>query len=179
MTSDSRKYNPNVVGCVLMLLVGGGFGYFYGLYYGQNGFSGIMIGLTAGLAAFGLSQAVKKVIGKLFNVVGGGRTSQPVLRGELKKNINQANYLKRSGDFQNALKTINLIIEIDPDFPEALLLKAQILWEGFDNQKAAIPIIGQVLMTTNKEDAVHQHALWLATDIDDSLAGIDEQKLSA
>lgn len=170
MASNQKKYKTNVVGCVLSLLVGGGFGYYYGLYYGQNGSCGLMIGLTAGLAAFGLSQAVKKAIGKLFNIAGGGRTSQRALRGELKKNINQANYLKRSGDFQNALKTINMIIEIDPGFPEALLLKAQILWEGFDNQKAAIPIIGQVLMTTNKEDAVHQRALWLATDIDDALA---------
>ena len=179
MTSDNRNYSVNAVGCVLMLIVGGGFGYYYGLRYGLNGFSGLMIGMTAGMVAFGVSMVIKKTIGKLFNAAGGGHTSQHALRGELKKNINQAKYLRRNGDYQNALKTINLIIKIDPGYPEAQLLKAQILWEGFNNPKAAIPIIGQVLMTTHREDAVHQRALWLATDIDDSLADTEGQKLRA
>jgi len=173
MISGNKNYSVHAVGCVLTLMVGCGFGYYYGLHHGQNGFIGLMIGVTAGMVAFGISMAIKTTIGKLFNAVGGGPTSHRVMRGELKKNINQANYLKRSGDYHNALKTVNLIIQIDPGYPDALLLKAQVLWEGFDNKKAAIPIIGQILMTTNKEDAVHQRALWLATDIDDSLIDLD------
>ena len=170
-SNDTHILNIAVNG--LVMLAGGGLGLYFGSFYGLNLFSGFIIGLVAGITAILLYRAVNKIISKWLGSELGRRTTSRTLRKELKHNINRAIYLKRIGDYQGALKTVNLIIMIDPNFSEALLLKAQVLWEGFENHRAASPIIGQILMTTSKEDAIHQQALWLATDIEDALEGMD------
>lgn len=173
MIDTNKKYVNNAGVWVLALLFGGGLGTYFGLYYDLSVLTGLIIGLTTGMAAFGLTRGIKKMVAMLGNTPSKGHTMRKSLRDELQHNIHQASYLKRSGDYQNALNTANLILKIDPDFPEALLLKAQILWEGFQNEKAASAIVGQVLMMTRKADAIHQRALWLATDMDDEI-GIAE-----
>jgi len=62
------------------------------------------------------------------------RAAQWTAREQLKGDLNQANYYKRKEDFQKALKTVNRIMDMDPNYPEALYLKAQMLWEGFQNR---------------------------------------------
>jgi hypothetical protein len=164
----NNKYSVTLTIYGLAILTGGGVGASIGSFYGLGLSSGFLIGIFMGFMALVLCKAIKKGISLIIGPEFGGRPASRTLRAELKQSINQAHYLKRNGDFQNALKTVNLIITIDPNFPEALLLKAQILWEGFENHRAANPIIGQVLMMTSKEDAIHQQALWLATDIEDA-----------
>jgi hypothetical protein len=179
MINSKRKDAVYILAAGITLFTGAGLGAYFGVYIGLNPFAGIAIGATAGMLAWGLSTAIKKMIGKFCLWEFRRRTLSGSLREGLKNNMNQARYLKRSGDYANALKTINLIIRIDPDFPEALLLKAQILWEGFENHRAANPLIGQVLMTTSKEEALHQSALWLATDIEDALADSNRKRFPA
>jgi hypothetical protein len=173
MINQNNKITVTVALYGLAMLAGGGLGVSIGSFYGLRLASGFMIGMLMGFMALILCKVIKKGISLMIGSEFGGRTASRSLRDELKHSINQVRYLKKNGDFQNALKTVNLIVMIDPNFPEALLLKAQILWEGFENHRAASPIIGQVLMTTSTEDAIHQQALWLATDIEDAREGVD------
>src|SRR5210317_1813392 len=64
----------------------------------------------------------------------GRETFQPHerLAGELDK----IRHGKRQKDFDRALYLVNQVIDKAPDLPEALFLKAQILWEGFGNPEA-------------------------------------------
>ena len=169
MIDQKKDYIVNLIIYGLAMLAGGGLGASIGIFYGLSFLSAFLIGILMGFMALVLCTAIKKIISLMIGSEFGGRTASRTLREELKNNINQAHYLKRNRDFQNALKTINLVVMIDPNYPEALLLKAQILWEGFENHRAAGPVIGQVLMSTRREDAIHQQALWLATDIEDAL----------
>ena len=45
--------------------------------------------------------------------------------------INKIKYSKREGRFDQALQMVNNLLHQYPDFPEAMLLKAQILWVGY------------------------------------------------
>jgi tetratricopeptide (TPR) repeat protein len=47
----------------------------------------------------------------------------------------KARYSKRQGRFKEALSIIESALDRDPEFPDALYLKARILWEGFNNHE--------------------------------------------
>ena len=76
------------------------------------------------------------------------------LAGELDK----IKYSKRQKDFQKALSQVNDVLAREPDFPEALFLKAQILCEGFGNVAAAQRHLEKVMQLTNEKEPLHQ---WL------------------
>ena len=57
-----------------------------------------------------------------------------------------------------ALYLVNQVIDKAPDLPEALFLKAQILWEGFGNQ-AAEGYLKKVLRLVKVGEPLHRWAL--------------------
>ena len=63
------------------------------------------------------------------------------LAGELVK----ARLLKASKRFEEALQIINRTLDRLPDYPEALFLKAQILWEGYADYPGAKACLQQVI----------------------------------
>ena len=76
------------------------------------------------------------------------------LAGELDK----IRHSKRQKDFDRALYLVNQVIDKAPDLPEALFLKAQILWEGFENQ-AAEGYLKKVLRLVKVGEPLHRWAL--------------------
>ncbi len=78
------------------------------------------------------------------------------LAGELVK----ARLMKASGRFDEALEVVDKTLHRIPDYPEALLLKAQILWEGYADYPAAKSCLQQVLkmkkIKTEKDEAVYR-----------------------
>ena len=86
----------------------------------------------------------------------GRETFQPHerLAGELDK----IRHSKRQKDFDRALYLVNQVIDKAPDLPEALFLKAQILWEGFENQ-AAEGYLKKVLRLVKVGEPLHRWAL--------------------
>ena len=71
-----------------------------------------------------------------------------LLAGELIK----ARLLKASGRFDEALAAINSTLSKQPDYPEALLLKAQILWQGFSDARAASACLKTVVQMESMQD---------------------------
>jgi tetratricopeptide (TPR) repeat protein len=75
------------------------------------------------------------------------------LAGELVK----ARLMKASNRFDEALEIINRTLDRLPDYPEALLLKAQILWEGYADYPGAKACLQQVIRmerTKNEQDEI-------------------------
>lgn len=71
-----------------------------------------------------------------------------LLAGELIK----ARLMKASDRFDEALAVVDSTLAKQPDLPEALLLKAQILVEGYSNHAAAAACLKQVIQMGPLED---------------------------
>ena len=89
------------------------------------------------------------------------------LAGELVK----ARLMKASHRFDEALEIINRTLDRLPDYPEALLLKAQILWEGYADYPGAKACLQQVIrmkkMRNEQEETVRR---WCKTLLKEMLA---------
>ena len=72
--------------------------------------------------------------------------------------MEKARHSKRQNRFQEALKTVNAVLAEIPDYPEALYLKAQILWEGFGNYAQAVNYLNKVLQLVDEQEGLHRWA---------------------
>jgi tetratricopeptide (TPR) repeat protein len=81
-------------------------------------------------------------------------------RGQSVSDLNIVRYHKLCHQFDDALIKIDEVLAKDPDFVEALLLKARILWEGFEDARAARQCLLKILAGAPDEKAVfHRWAL--------------------
>lgn len=138
-----------------------------GLIWGY--LAGSSSGALVGLAA---SVAINVLIGSatpIFNATPAGDNvntgSKPIrstmeMRKKLASELNAVRYHKLCHRFDDALLKIEEVLAKDPDFVEALLLKAQILWEGFENSKAASGCLIKILaVAPDEKDVFHRWAL--------------------
>ena len=75
-------------------------------------------------------------------------------RGQSVSDLNIVRYHKLCHRFDDALIKIDEVLAKDPDFGEALLLKARILWEGFEDANAARQCLLKILAGAPDERAV-------------------------
>ena len=127
--------------------------------------SGAIIGLTAAVA-------ICVLIGSATTIFNGPRDgsavsarskpakSNMIVRKQPASDLNAVRYHKLCHQFDDALLKIEEVLAKDPDFVEALLLKAQILWEGFEDRNAASKCLLKILAAEPDEKAVfHRWAL--------------------
>ncbi len=94
----------------------------------------------------------------------GRRDRRP--RDQFAGTLNQVRYHKMCRDFSKALLTVEGVLARDPDFPEALLLKAQILREGFEDRIGAKQCLITILkVEPDKKSPFHRWALTLYKEI--------------
>jgi tetratricopeptide (TPR) repeat protein len=82
----------------------------------------------------------------------GRRTTGP--RERMAGDLNVVRYHKLSNQFEDALLKIEEVLAKDPDFAEALFLKAQILWEGFEDRQAAKECLVKIIKVEPDKNAV-------------------------
>lgn len=93
-----------------------------------------------------LADFVIEMIGSgLGGFISGWSSRRATTRESLRADLHKATYSKREGRFQEALSTINAVLDKDPEFPDALLLKARILWEGFGRRHEARGCLKKVI----------------------------------
>lgn len=94
----------------------------------------------------------------LGNAFSGWSSRKVSPRETLSADLEKAKSSKRNGNFREAIETIDQVLEKDPDFPEALYLKAQILWEGFEKRQEASECLGNVMRLVPQEDTLYRWA---------------------
>ena len=143
----------------------------FSLGYLVGGLPGAVIGLTAASAA---SAVIGSTTTIFTGIVGGGAVNvfygigrKPIdSRERLAGDLNVAKHHKSCNRFDEALIKIEDILAKDPVFPEAMFLKAQILWQGFENREAAKQCLLKIIKTElDKEAVFHRWALNLYGEI--------------
>ena len=71
----------------------------------------------------------------------------------------RARHSKSAGRFEEALAIINTVLVKDPDLPDALYLKATILWEGFRNRQESSSCLKKVMELVASHETLHRWAL--------------------
>ena len=108
------------------------------------------------MAVMFIADKIGKTVANIF--YGTGRRSRS-LREQLAGTLDQARYQKMQNQFDQALRTVNAVLKQDPDFPDAIFLKAQIMWDGFQNSAAAQRYLRKVMeVVPNKDETLHRWA---------------------
>jgi tetratricopeptide (TPR) repeat protein len=95
------------------------------------------------------------------------------LREQLAGDLNVVRHHKLFNRFDEALIKIENVLAKDPDFPEALFLKARILWEGFEDREAAKSCLLKIIKMEPDQDALyHRWALDFYRELNNRLTSI-------
>ena len=138
------------------------------LYYGTIGaVLGIILALVVSvLVAFGAMTTTGSIGGSAVDMLYGRRRGLWSLREQLEGPLRQARTEFEAEMFEKALKVVNQVITKDPQYPEALILKGQILWEGFHNAQTAKPyLLRAMALVPDEANAIHLQAAGLLNDI--------------
>ena len=121
------------------------------------------------LCAIPLSILLVYTVERLGSGIGGiltGWTARKINpREQLSADMARARYSKGSGHFEEALSIINQVLEKDPDYPDALYLKAHILWEGFNNSKGALESLKRIVELVKEDEPIYDWALNYYDDV--------------
>ncbi len=100
------------------------------------------------------------------NILYGMGRANGTFRGQFIGTLNQARFHKMSKRHDLALECVNEVLAADPDFPEALFLKAQILWEGYQDAAATKQCLIHLMKAEpDKEASFHRWGLSLNKEI--------------
>jgi hypothetical protein len=123
--------------------------------------------------AFGLSVLVQMAAGLLATLFVGllcdSRRKTIPLRERLSGSVSQARCSKMRGEHARALALLDEVLGQDPDFVEALFLKAVVLWEVFGRGAEARGCLARVgLIETDPRATYHRWARTLIAEIADA-----------
>lgn len=105
-------------------------------------------------------------VGGLFHA--GRKTPGPAAE-RLAADLDRARYMKMQKRHGDALKVVEEVLHEEPDLPEALLLKAQILWEGYKNAGQARMCLRKIMQAPGAVDEPVQR--WAQSLYEEILSG--------
>ena len=73
----------------------------------------------------------------------------------LESDMQQIRYAKNNERYGEALTMVNRVLKKARNWPEALLLKADILWEGFESLEESKDVLRTVIKQTEPSDKYH------------------------
>jgi uncharacterized membrane protein len=137
------------------------------VYWGLPGaVSGVVIAAIVGLILSVIVMFLMDAVSSSASgLISGRREAVWTIREQVQGFLSQARFNKGNGDYPAALSFVNKVLEKDPDFADALLLKAQILWEGFGQLHAAIQFLEKALSLEDENKMVQNQALLLHSDL--------------
>ncbi|MEE8398186.1 MAG: tetratricopeptide repeat protein [Desulfobacterales bacterium] len=144
-------------------------GFFAGLFAG--GLLGALIGMVLGglssvPISWFLTWGVDRSSGGVAAAFYGGKRRPKTQRQLLTNEMGMVRHDKMQKNFDEALDKINSILKRDPDFPDALLLKAQILWEGFGNVPGAMGYLRKIIREEDDQTSIYRWASSLYDELD-------------
>jgi tetratricopeptide (TPR) repeat protein len=128
---------------------------------------GLIIGVIAGLLTSIIVYAIVEYLGSsTVNLFYGMR--RPVWSNleKFEGQLNQSRNHKSKNEYHKALILVNDILKEVPDLPEALYLKAQILWEGYQKAAPAKNLLERILeVLPNRQETYNRWAQSLIDEI--------------
>lgn len=95
--------------------------------------------------------------GSGFGIILSGWTSKKISpREQLSADLANARHSKINNRFEESLNIINNVLNKDENFPEALYLKAQVLWEGFGRSVESKKLFRRVMQLLSAEEPLHR-----------------------
>ena len=140
--------------------------------YALGGVLGVLLGVLAAVtislvAGTATTLLADKAGGSASGLLYGRGKSTFTLRERLEGDLQQVRHHKMNNRFNEALGLIDGVLARDPDFPDALFLKAQILWEGFKDSDGARQCLNLVIKAVpDKTQPLHRWSLHLLAEID-------------
>ena len=105
-------------------------------------------------------------MGGLVSLLYRGSRANWSLREQLEADLSKVKHLKMRNDYATALEVVDTILGHDPNHPEALFIKAQILWEGFEYYAGAKVCLKKIIdMESIKDDPISRWASSLFNEI--------------
>lgn len=144
------------------------------------GIAGIIVGISTGrlfsclLAAFVLSLIAALITTLITNQAGnmaggvlfGAGRSTFSRRERLAGDMSQVRHHKMSGETGIALEKINALLKKDPDYAEAVFLRAQILMAQPEGRRKAVDDLKKVMeLVPSPKESLHRWAHGLLADI--------------
>ncbi len=117
----------------------------------------IMACITCAGATVVVNIATDK-LGDISKVLYGGGRQSITKREQLAGTLKVVKVIKMNKSFQEALDAVDEILEQDSEFYEAMLVKAQILIEGFNEPESAKPYLRSIMMNTSKTESLYTWA---------------------
>ena len=152
-----------------LAVLGAGLG--YAVFGVLGGLMGLMCAIIISAAIGSATTAFTGMLGgnTVNALYGVGRRTIGV-RERLAGDLNVAKHHKLCERFDEALIKIEDVLAKDPDFSEALFLKARILWEGFQDREAAKACLLRIIkVEPDKEAVFHRWALNFYRDLSDKV----------
>jgi hypothetical protein len=100
--------------------------------------------------------AVDKIGSVLVGILTGSTSGRMDLRERLAADVEKARHSKRNGRFEEALHIIDGVLDRDKEFPEALFLKAQILWDGFGRSAESKILLRMIRRLVPHDDPLYR-----------------------
>jgi hypothetical protein len=111
-----------------------------------GGILGIFIALVVSVVAAIFAEMLSGFIGGSANLLYGVGKSTLTIREQLSGTMSIARNHKMNKRFDKAFLLVEEILNKDPEYSEALLLKAQILWEGFEDADEAKGCLERIMV---------------------------------
>lgn len=86
-------------------------------------------------------------------------------REQLSADLEKARHSKRNSRFQESLEIIEEVLRKDANFPEALFLKAQVLWDGFGKSVESKQIFRRVMKLVRAGDPLYRWSSYYINEI--------------
>lgn len=137
-----------------------------GAVYG--GLKGFLIGIGVSILAGFLTVYLSGLAGRsIIDTFFGMRKGRWSLQERMEGTMNIARKYKRNKQYPQARATVDEVLTQSPDDTEALFLKAQILWEGFQATQAARTCLRKIVRLQPDDTAtLHRWAVSLMEEID-------------
>ena len=116
--------------------------------------------VSAVISFFGsiLVMFITEKIANSSKVLYGIKNANITLREQLEGTLKAAKVAKMNKKYSTAIKIVNKILLQDPDYYEALFVKAQILHEGFNNTDSAKKYLKRVISQTQSNETINNWA---------------------
>ena len=118
----------------------------------------VILAITTAIFSVPIYCMVNKAGSAPVNLLYGTGKKELNLREQMTGDLDKARFYKRKEEFDQALRIVNNVIEQDPEFPEALFLKAHIVWEGFENLGMARDCLKKIIEMTSNDDKYYKWA---------------------